>query len=287
MDLASDVAATASRFAQLCDYLTQHVLDLEGSFVCASEEECRYSALMVRATGRCKPNRLFSVGQLSHVGHHYDLTQAGHALRILVIPMDTGGTNERVTLENRREEIATSAALPYRSRNPHMRGTTHALRLAVGRELGEGRSGEMLDLTGESTQVHLFDCYAMANIRLCSATESGKSESKGTPTMSRNCLRHLNATVKILEPTLCIIRSLQVASGIAPLIERRERITASLEWVHLAGIDTLLATFTHPSAQNVAQTWGRLTSAPYLWNVVQPTIRRARRELGLPSGQTD
>ena len=67
------------------------------------------------------------------------------------------------------------------------------------------RIGELIELPAESEPVHLFDCYAMANIRLCSATLAGTSTSKGTAVMSRNCLRHLAATIAILAPTVVIL----------------------------------------------------------------------------------
>jgi hypothetical protein len=258
-----------------------HVLG-PGGFVCTSVTECRRSALVAR-DGRERPDRCFSAGQLSHVGAHYDLAEDGRPLRILVIAMETGRTDEGVTLEARRRQLATSASLAFRSRNPHMRGTTQALRLAVGREVGEDRDGELLALPDTPAPVHLFDCYAMANLRLCSATGRGTSSSKGTRTMSRNCLRHLAATVGILQPTLCIIQGLAVARDLTPLIGRREPITGRLDRVHLAGVETLLAAFTHPSAQSVAHHWGRLT-APYLGEVVAPTIREARRVLASHQG---
>jgi hypothetical protein len=278
---ATDPTATAARVDRLRDYMAAHVLG-PGGFVCTSLTDCRRSALVAR-DGREKPDRRFSTGQLSHVGDHYDLTEDGRPLRILVIPMETGREDEGVTLEARGLQLATSAATAFRARNPHMRGTTQALRLAVGREVGEDRRGELLDLPGAPAPVHLFDCYAMANIRLCSATVRGTSTSTGTGTMSRNCLRHLTATVGILQPTLCIIQGRRVASDLAPLIGRREPITERLERVHLAGVETLLAAFTHPSARSAGHHWGRL-NAPYLRTVVAPTIREARRVLAARQG---
>jgi hypothetical protein len=278
---ATDPTTTAARVARLRAYMDTHVLG-PGGFVCASLADCRRSALVAR-DGRERPDRSFWAGQLSHVGAHYDLTEAGRPLRLLVIAMETGRADEGVTLEARRLQLAASAAKPYRSRNPHMRGTTQALRLALGREPGEDRAGELLTPPGAPAPVHLFEGYAMANLRLCSATVRGTSTSKGTRTMSRNCLRHLAATVGILQPTLCVVQGSRVGDDLAPLLGRREALTAHLARVELAGVETVLASFTHPSAQSAGQHWGRL-NAPYLRDVVAPTLREARRVLASHRG---
>lgn len=236
---------------------------------------------MFDAQGTPRHDRAFSEGQLSHVGDHYDLISDGSPLRILVIAMETGRDDVGVTLETRRLQLATSAALEFRSRNPHMRGTTSALRAAVGRRPGDDRAGELIALPAEPSPVHVFDCYAMANIRLCSATVAGTSSSKGTSIMSRNCLRHLLSTIQILEPTMVIVQGLPVAGALGPIVTTRTRLSDELSLASIGGVDVALACFTHPSAKSLHQHWGRLTSAEYLWRVVTPTIVRARFLLGL------
>jgi hypothetical protein len=258
---------------QLREYMDKNVLAPERSFVCKSVEACKRSA------EARDPHCRFFEGQLSHVGTHYDLTQDGRPLRILVVPMDTGHGPPRVTLEDRRRQVDTAKSQD--GRNHHMWGTVLVLRLAVGREPGRDPEGEMLrvDVGNWTDVVHLVDCYAMANVRLCSATAATGRESRGTRTMSWNCLRHLEATAKILQPSLCIIQGAGVKTDIdtapASIFGRRERITDNLEWVHLDGRQVLLASFWHPS-----RTWF-WPEAPYLRDVVVPTIRAARKELGL------
>ncbi|MEU2614520.1 hypothetical protein ABZ570_23490 [Micromonospora sp. NPDC007271] len=127
--------------------------------------------------------------------------------------------------------------------------------------------------------VHLFDAYAMANMRLCSAVVSGTSKSLGNPTMSRNCAPHMAATIKILEPTLCIVQGVEVHKALTALMSRRHQLAPHLEQARIAGVDTLVAGFTHPSAMRLTDHWGRLTSAPYLYETVAPTIRTAHRWL--------
>ncbi|WP_320064194.1 hypothetical protein [Micromonospora sp. RTGN7] len=219
---------------------------------------------------------IYSAGQLSHVGHHYDLRLDGRPLRVLVIAMETGRTRESVDLDARHAEVMDSAALAFTARNLHMRGVASALRLAVGRDLGADRDGELLRLDGLRS-VHLFDAYAMANLRLCSATLEESTKGRGSPTMSRNCLPHLSATVKILQPTLCIVQGVEVYRTVTSAMTHRHRLGSHLERARIAGVDTLVAAFTHPSALRLTDHWGRLTSAPYLHGTVVPTLRAAHQ----------
>lgn len=274
-----DSATTAARIELLQDYMSKNVFGADG-FVCASADACRRSVL-VDPQGRRRDDRRFYEGQLSHVGHHYDLVQDGLPLRILVVAMETGRDHVGVTLTDRRLQLAQSAALPFSSRNPHMRGTTSVLRATIGRSPSDDRAGELIELPNEPEPVHLFDCYAMANIRLCSATVAGTSTSKGTAVMSRNCLQHLAATIEILEPTMVIVQGIPVAKDLDALVTTRERLVPELRTATICGVDVALACFTHPSAQSLNQHWGRLTSADYLWDTVVPTIELARANLGL------
>lgn len=255
MSFTSDPTTTSSRIELLQEYMAAQVLGPEG-VVCWSLDGCKRSALFDRA-GTPRPGVEFAGGQLMHVGHHYDLTEGGRALRILVIAMETGRPDEGVGLERRRVQVAQSAALAMTARNPHMQGVTNVLRLAIGRLPGDDRAGEMLDLVGDDHPVHLFDAFAMTNIRLCSAFATGTTDSRGTRTMSRNCLRHLVAALEILEPTLCIVQGVDVADDLQAIIGRRSELGPNLAQVTLGGIDTLLATFAHPSARPPLR-WGGL-----------------------------
>lgn len=198
MTFTSQTTETPERFARLHDYMDQNVLTPNGKFVGAHGLDCCRSVLLDRA-GRRRTDRVFAPGQLSHVGTHYALAEDGRALRILAIPMDTGGKDGGVTLETRREAVRRSAALDYRERNPHMRGTMNALRLAVGRE---------------------------------------------------------------------------------PDTDKKVLITEHLSRGRIAGVKTLLAAFVHPSYRRRIWHRGHVTNVPYLWEVVCPTIKRARQELG-------
>ncbi|MFD1148048.1 hypothetical protein [Saccharothrix hoggarensis] len=243
----------------------------ESGFCCTREAACRASALRRQGTS-------FWRGQLSHVGHHYDVVEDGLPWRVLLLGMETGRDRELVTLAERRLEQQPVIAGDPRSRKPHMKGTASALRLAFGRTPGPDRHGELLDLANTPQPVHVMDAYALVNVRLCSAVATGTTASRGTAVMTANCLPHLAATVRILEPTLCILQSRPSRVGIDPLVTRARTLVPNLEHVHLAGVPVYLASFGHPHQMgpHSSLNWGRSFSTPYLDDVVAPAIRAAR-----------
>lgn len=261
-DLRSDPAATLSRYVRLADYMAANVLGEQG-FCCTSERVCR---------GSVHPPKEFFAGQLSHVGRHYDLFRGGAPYRILVVGMDTGRNDVHVSLDERREQIYL---VRDGKRNPHMRGTMLALRALLGHdnwERSERPEDEHLELHDES--VHLFDAYAMANVRLCSAIVPRNSGSRGTCTMTGNCLRHLRATVEILEPKVVVLQSVKIMGQIKSLVEDVDQLTGNLYRARLAGQHVVLASFAHPSARG-RYNWSHPASA-YFTKTVLPTLRLAR-----------
>ncbi len=80
-------STTAARIEQLQAYMNENVLGPHG-FVCCSEHRCRASATLTRS-GVPTGNEWWP-GQLSHVGHHYDLEEDGQPLRGLVIATEAG-----------------------------------------------------------------------------------------------------------------------------------------------------------------------------------------------------
>ncbi|HEY4451356.1 MAG TPA: hypothetical protein VGN13_07150 [Solirubrobacteraceae bacterium] len=264
-ELRSDPRSTQRRYDELAAYMHDHVLSPEG-FCCASEASCRGSLGAADA---------FAAGQLSHVGHHYDLFAGERPLRVLVLGMDTGRPDGGVTLEQRRQQVYDRVPEPFSRRNPHMRGTTLALRVLLGREQWDDRAEESLVGLGREP-VHLLDAYAMANSRLCSAFKPGSTKSRGTPRMSANCLRHLDATLAILVPQVVVIQGAAVRTAIQPLVRRAEALGPSLERAELPNGEVLLASFAHPSYPGPKFNWS-WPSSPYFQAVVLPTLRQTRR----------
>jgi len=280
-----------ARLTQLQHYCDREVLS--GSvFVCSSASQCRASSAELPAT------TTFSAGQLSHVGHHYDLLagprRRRYPVRVVFLAMETGRGHTSVTLTARRAQVLhESGDVPVARRNPHMVGVTQALRTLYGLGLQDDPESEWLDLGGREP-VHLFDTFALVNARLCSSTENNPktgnptSTSAATDVMNGNCSRHLRATLEVLEPSLMIVQGVKVW----PLLTRYgvahpgEMLTPTLYRSTVSGRPTLVATFVHPAARSANQNWGRL-STPYLTGTVVPTLQRAAAELSASTGRSD
>ena len=233
-------------------------------FCCVHAAECEASA---------KDKGLyFAPGQLSYVGAHYGLSVAGRPFRILVIAMDTGGTDSEVTMERRREHIQR---VRFSHRNQHMSGTTLALRVLLGSEDWSAPAGE---LWGES--VHVLDSYAMANLRLCSAVMPGSRRSRGTRQMSVNCLEHLRATVQILEPTVIVVEGKSGWPYVARLMSAPRMGFEELGLVDVAGVRVVLASFKHPSTPRWNDGNWSSPDCLYFTDTVLPALRQAQ-ELAL------
>jgi hypothetical protein len=119
---ASDTRATKDRFDRLHVYMDSCVLTPDRRFICPNLRDCFASVMVDRPARQLRTDRVFTPGQLSHVGIHYDLSEDGRPLRVLVIAMDTGGAgpeNAKVTLEMRRKGVAQETAdRTYLGRNP-------------------------------------------------------------------------------------------------------------------------------------------------------------------------
>jgi hypothetical protein len=273
VDVRSEPESTAARVAELRRYMRRNVLRGH-EFVCRSWEACE------RSVGGSDS---FTEGQLSHVGQHYDLTVGGRSLRVVVVGQEVGAAGgPRITLADRHRAIATSSGLEKRflkepgrpRRNPHMRGTTLALRRVFGLT-GLDHEGEFLDL--DSTRAHLFECFALVNRLLCAAHAAGTSTGVSTKTMMTNCERHFEATMRILDPTVVIIQGIRVWRWSQGVLGPRQQLSDHLFLCDPFGRDVLVATFSHPSARGPLR-WD-LPEKPYVRHVVGPTLDRVRREL--------
>jgi hypothetical protein len=102
--------------------------------------------------------------------------------------------------------------------------------------------------------------------------------------MDKACLPHLEATVQILEPTLIVLQSLRLWPLIAPRLHKVHPIKvrgvapdrARLDRVEFSGVETMIATFSHPAAFGQLN-WGNSARDTYLLNTVAPVINAARR----------
>jgi hypothetical protein len=266
-----DIARTRERIKKLRAYMDTSVLGPDG-FVCPHFKECRTSARKDGAT--------FAEGQLSHVGKHYDLFIGDQPLRVMVVGQEYGASRPLIDLDERYHQITRSGRfLRYKTdgvhpeRNPHMRGTTSALRVLFGNPLGTDYEGEFI-ATADGP-VHVFDAMALVNRLLCSAHERGSSQGRSTRTMRDNCLEHFEATLAVLEPTVMILQGINVGRWLASTLKARRQIAPSLSELELPSGRTLVCEFTHPSARG-AQRWGDTMTRPYLTDVVEPTLVKVR-----------
>jgi len=269
----ADVERTRARVSRLQAYMRRNVLNGR-RFVCAHWSGC---------AGSIHAGCTFTEGQLSHVGKNYDLLMGDEPLRIVVVGQEVGGSGHaRVTLDERYRLIHEGSGLEKRfsgdrvhgGRNPHMRGTTLALRAIFGSP-GTDHETEFLDMHGE--RVHLFDCFALVNRLLCSAHVRGTSTGQPTPTMFDNCERHFAATLEILQPTIVVIQGVQVWKRSQRVLVPRLQLSEHLVECELAGQRVLVSTFAHPSARGEHR-WAAPDS-PYLIRVVRPTLQMAMDHL--------
>ncbi len=215
----------------------------------------------------------FAAGQSSYVGDHYATESAGRPLRILVVSIQVGDDGAPVTLGQRREQIRARIPETFGQRNQHMAGVTTALRLLFGGEPGADPQGEMLSTP--AGMVHVLDAYAMANSVLCSRRPGAGREGTPSPTMIRNCSRHLRATIEALQPT--VIQSQgrgqkwSTHQAVEMVLDNVVQVDDHLALVSVGDCDAVWCSLRHP-----ARNWGQLGRA-YLRDVAGPALRRARR----------
>lgn len=274
--ITTDPLASSARLAALETYMAEQVLGQSG-FVCASYARCVGSH-----------DGQFFEGQLHHIGKHFDAFVNGQPLRVVVVGQEYGNGPARVTLSERYLDVAVRTGLQkhfkrtgaLEGRNPHMRGTTSLLRLIFGRDVGERHEDEFFGTP--CGPAHLYDMFALVNFLLCSAIASGEPDrgskhGRSTPTMHANCARHFVRTIEILQPTLVVAQGKGTAQWLTPNLKDEVVVSPTLRWARIGNHLTLLATFSHPSAQG-PYNWADL-SRPYLRDVVTPTIRAARQLL--------
>lgn len=254
---------TRGRIAALDAYCAANVHN-GTSMTCPHEAECRAS----------KPNNYFYEGQLSHVGRNYDLEVDGQPLRIVVVGQEYGHWHSFVSLAERTAMVAgKSAAVGFKGRNPHMKGTTSTLRLLLGRQPGDDVAGEAL------SDGHLFDGFALVNVLLCSSLDAprdpsqfGGGKGRSSPTMRRNCIPHFMRTLDILDPTLVVLQG----QGVRKWVGHELGIGSSgpvQSTCSINGHDVTVLTFDHPSAGGNSGYWGNSIKSKYLLETVGPAIR--------------
>ena len=223
---------------------------------------------------------MFYEGTMSHVGRRFDLRRGDKPLRVVVVGQEAA--ERKVTLEDRYETVHDHTGLErhykaekgHKGRNPHMKGTTSALRVIFGKGLGSDWDDEWVyPLNGK--KFHIFDGFALVNRLLCFAGPPNSSQGRATPTMVSNCGRHLRETLTILQPTILILQGDKAATTETVLTSG----DSYSEFVHEAFLGEhrmVVCKFSHPSARDPRR-WGANLDADYLTKTVEQSLREALR----------
>ncbi len=102
-------------------------------------------------------------------------------------------------------------------------------------------------------------------------------EPGGEPTGDR-CAEHFRATLGILEPTIIVSQGASVRRWTQDVLVPTRTHSPTLYTATVDGRSTLVCAFSHPAAHG-SQRWGDSLTAPYLANVVMPTLQAAVRRL--------
>jgi len=257
---------TARRKGELDAYYRRSLLGPDG-FLCPQFDACRAS----------HPGT-FHEGQVHHVGDHYDLAVSGIPLRIVIVGQEYGHGPARVGPSARSEMVMESAGkvLGFNGRNPHMQGTTTALRVLLGRSPADDPEGEWIEAGGRL--FHLFEAFALANYLLCSAT-AGSMRGKATRTMLGNCARHFRTVMHILEPTVVVCQGKGFFRYVADVLGV-PRTTDNLFRYRIGGTEGVGVGLNHPSTPHWDHGWAKLHQ-PYLAGTVVPLLQQLRIASGL------
>ena len=260
-----DQQKTIERIVALDSYFKTRVME-SNRFTCSNFSACRKSHLGT-----------FYQGQLHHIGSYYDAYLNNRPFRIIVVGQEYGHEPSFVSLSARRQMVLNQTGLhkTFPQRNPHMRGTTSALRLLFGLPLSVDHASEYLQSNSE--RCHLFDAFALVNYLLCSAVQEGEGRSgKATETMLKACQRHFRKAVEILEPTVMVVQSKGFWDWVKRSFDRVTKLSDELYQTHLGENQTFVAVFAHPSTPDNPHNWGRSANTTYLLDTVAPTLYKIR-----------
>ncbi|MDY0040232.1 MAG: hypothetical protein RBS57_07960 [Desulforhabdus sp.] len=264
--IATEPTTTAQRQSRLDQYYARHVM-LDGKFCCGHFTECRASH-----------SGPYFEGQAHYVGDHFDAKVDGVPMRIVVVGQEYGHGPALTDATARAKMIQGSAHAPrgFADRNPHMKGTTHALRVLFGRTPGVDPAGETLDVG--RVQIHLFDAFALVNLLLCSATD-GTARGRATDTMLSNCLHHFTSVMEVLQPTVLVCQGKGFFWYVAEALgvpKKKESVFS----FRCGGVDGFGVCLNHPSTPRWEWAWAN-PAQPYLAARVLPLLNEVRDRMGL------
>jgi hypothetical protein len=279
-----DWATSQQRARDLQSYLTDWVAkSTVKEMVCGYYSDCTASALKSNSSLPEARRHSFHEAQGHSVGRYYDLSTVDHVpLRVLIVPMEAGGGGSYFSVAERTAAVPPSRRLPWETRNPHMKGVTLALWLALGLPYKDRHGLPLIDPQTELVSftdgppAHLFDCYAMANLLLCSAVEGEDGQAgRGTAVMRKNCAPHLQAAIEILQPTLVISQGW----GLVPTLRKNFGVTRTfghnIPDCILADCNLNDNPFVWVGLWHPTRFWSTINQ-PYFRETARPAIKKAR-----------
>jgi hypothetical protein len=280
---------TVTRRNALIAYFHGAVLRNDGTFLCPHFGECSKSHLNRSSTYK------FIEGQLHHVGSYYDLVANNVDLRVAVVGQEYGGGFPHFSVPQRTGQISSVQSQrmrsdptpgPYVARNQHMTGTTSALRILFGLGCQANRASEYIRLTSGRI-VSIFDAFALVNFLLCSATDGTSSTGRATDIMLQNCAEHFKMALQLLEPTVIVWQGKKFWQRAQTIFNKVVEVDPNLFEVtyevtyngNTGSSQVLVGAFSHPSAPRYC--WGNGPTDPYLVGVVEPTLLKILKLMGI------
>jgi hypothetical protein len=159
---------------------------------------------------------------------------------------------------------------------------TLALRLALGLPYKYQNGTPLIDHGSERVtftngkDAHLFDCFAMANLLLCSAVlKKGSQKSLAPQVMRDNCAHHLVATIGILKPTLVISQGWGLVATLRTNFGDLRPIKHKIDHCVLADCSLDGNRFVWAGLWHPTRFWSTINQR-YFEETAAPAIKRAR-----------
>jgi uracil-DNA glycosylase len=262
LEITSNVSLTKKRVKCIRQYMNEKVLNNSG-FICSHYKNCK----------RSHPGNFYE-GQLHYIGKNYDLIVNNKPLRIMFVGQEIGGIDRHITLEQRYMDQMELGKKNYREWNSHMRGTTRALGLLLGKNLDIDEENKWINFSNNK-KCHIWDTFALVDYLLCSALgEDKRATGKSSTTMKNNCQEHFRKVLEILEPNVIIVQGKKFWKWVEKVFDSIKLLSRSdvLYNVKINDTSAICASFTHPSARDIRYNWGHYYPTDYFKKIVKPNI---------------
>ena len=139
---------------------------------------------------------------LPHVGSKYDCVRHknGYPFRIVIMGLEALD-EEGYEIKKRTKQIEINTAnVPFKERNPHMKGTTVLLKFILKDICGMDIAGELINGN------HIFEYFCLSNWYLHGCFLIGKNKAYRKLVKPEMAAKHFIETMKRLDPSLVILQ---------------------------------------------------------------------------------